>query len=430
MQIKYFLLVISSLVVLLQPNNTFAQTITVNEDGKKIVVYPDGSWHFYKEPAADSTTLTIPAHNETLEKDDASKVKKSNKSRASKGKSKSGKSQKSKNNEQTDALLESEERQKAIERAERAAALEERARLRAEEVTFSRIFLEEKVEDSYHDINLTHEDITAIEKRLKETKAEEVKAKDDLEKAREQSAIYERMIDMPAVKRKKLLAKMGEEMEVSKSDVAIIPQPEMEQKENFQQETYEAAKETTRPPVRAYDPKSNLLLFPPKKPCDLAFDDIDQFSGKKRKQTQKTLFFTHTPERFQSYFKGRDYMQCYGTLVSVDGTPRFLNMEFVIATDQAAREFGILEKGSQFILRFIDGQRLILLNNKTITGIADPVSKTTTYSISYPLDKGQIKTLLSAEVDVVRMIWATGYEDYELYLVDFFRDLFLCLDEG
>jgi hypothetical protein len=423
MQIKYFFLVLCPMVFLLLPNNTFAQTVTVNEEGQKIVVYPDGSWHFYKEPVADSTLLTIPAHNESLERNNASKVKKSKKSKASKGKSKSGKT---KDNEQTDALLESKERQKAIERAERAAALEERARLRAEEATFSRIFLEEKVQDSYHNINMTHEDIAGLEERLKDAKTEEEEAKDELEKASEQSATYERMIDMPSAKRNKLLAKMGEVIEVSDSDVAISTQPETEETEN--QDTYEAAQETNRPPVRAYDPKSNLLLFPPKQPCDLAFDDVDQFSGKKRRQTQKTFFFAHTPERFRSYFKGRDYMLCHGTLVAVDGTVRFLNMEFTIATDQAAREFGILEKGSQFILRFIDGTRLILLNNKTITGIVDPVSKTTTYTISYLLEKEQIKTLKSAEVDMVRMIWATGYEDYEVYHVDFFRDLFRCLD--
>jgi len=58
------------------------------------------------------------------------------------------------------------------------------------------------------------------------------------------------------------------------------------------------------------------------------------------------------------------------------------------------------------------------------------VNKTTTYNTSYPLNKSQIKRLRDAEIDKVRMIWATGYEDYEVYQVDFFRDLFRCLEEG
>lgn len=438
MQVRQIFFFTISLVFLFLSENAFAQKVTVNDNGEKIVVYPDGSWHFYRETDADSIQMNMPSPSMTEMEGEAPAKGKRKKKKKSKGKKskkkKSAKSKKGKNSK-TSALFEYEERVKAVERAERAAAIEESTRLVEEESVFKRIFLEDELEEAYQSIDMTHEDIAAIEIRLQTAKDEETTAKSNYEKAQERFKVYERMIDVPAGKRKKLMAKMDDDLSFptpveQRSTVDTEMVATTNEENAFQQNTYESTFKQQRPAIRNYNPRTNLLRFPPAKPCNLAYNDIDEFSGKKRKQTEKAIFFTHTPDRFRSYFKGRDYLTCYGTLIAINGTPRSISIEYTIATDQAAREFGILEKGSQLILRLINGERLILVNNKTATGVVDPVSKTTTYITSYPLSKAQIKTLEEEEVDKVRMIWATGYEDYEVYLVDFFRDLFRCLEEG
>lgn len=427
MQVRQIFFFTVGLIFLFLPNNAHSQTVTLNQDGEKIVVYPDGSWHFYKKESVDSTVITsyTPIADPVLKESVGKKKKKKKRKRRKK---------KEKEPAKVDQVYELQETRKAISRAERAAAIEETARLAEEESIFKRIFLEEELEDAYHSIDMTHDDIAKIEVRLKKAKEEEKLGSENYEAAQRRSKTYEKMIDMSSGKRNRMLAKMGEDMPTiagsgnasvqETTDIStVIDAP--------QQDNYVATgNRAQRPPIRSYNPKTNVLRFPPAHPCELAYNGVDEFSGKKRKQTQKTFFFSHTPDRFRSYFKGRDYLTCKGTLISVDGTPRSVNIEYTIATDQAAREFGVLEKGSQFILRLIGGGKLILVNNKTATGIIDPVSKTTTYSTSYPLNKGQLKKIREAEVDKVRMIWATGYEDYEVYQVDFFSDLLRCLDEG
>ncbi len=423
MQVRQIFFFTVGLIFLFLPKNAHSQTVTLNEDGEKIVVYPDGSWHFYKEEAVDSTVITkyTPIADPVME---IPIVKKKKKKRKKKNKEPS----------KVDQEYELQETRKAISRAERAAAIEETARLTEEEAVFKRIFLEEELEDAYHSIDMTHDDIAKIEVRLKKAKEEEKLANTSYKEAQRRSKTYEKMIGMSSGKRNRMLAKMGKDISTpDDGGKNLLQEPTVvsTDSENPQQATYVAASILEqRPPIRTYNPNMNVLRFPPARPCQLAYDDVDEFSGKKRKQTQKTFFFAHTPDRFRSYFKGRDYLVCRGTLISVDGTVRSVNIEYTIATDQAAREFGVLEKGSQFILRLIDGGKLILVNNKTATGIIDPVTKTTTYSTSYPLNKGQLKRLKGAEIDKVRMIWATGYEDYEVYQIDFFRDLFRCLEEG
>ncbi|MFT4666675.1 MAG: hypothetical protein ACI8YQ_001331 [Polaribacter sp.] len=422
MQVRQIFFFTVGLIFLFLPNNAFSQTVTLNEDGEKIVVYPDGSWHFYKEESVNSTVITkhTPIDNPITTEP--------------KGKKKKKRRKKEKEPFKVDQVYELQETRKAILRAERAAAIEETSRLAGEESVFKRIFLEEELEDAYQSIEMTHDDIAQIEVRLKNAKEEEERANTNYKEAQRRSKTYEKMIEMSSGKRNRMLAKLEEDISTptgggkSPMQVRAVTATITE---NSQQDTYVAAENRQqRPPIRSYNSKTNVLRFPPNHPCQLAYNGVDEFSGKKRKQSQKTFFFSHTPERFRSYFKGRDYLVCQGTLISVDETPRSFNIEYTIATDQAAREFGVLEKGSQLILRLIDGGKLILVNNKTATGIIDPVSKTTTYNTSYPLNKSQLKKLREAEVDKVRMIWATGYEDYEVYQVDFFRDLFRCLEEG
>ncbi|MFK7807333.1 MAG: hypothetical protein AB8F74_05960 [Saprospiraceae bacterium] len=416
MQVRQIFIFTISLIFLFLPKESISQKVTVNEEGEQIVVYPDGSWHFYEEGELEDSSKT----------EGKSKVRKKKKNKRKKNSKKKA--------ADIDPAFEESERYKAIQRAERAAAMEETARLKEEETIFKRLFIEDQLDDAYHNIDMTHEDIAAMEVRLKAASSDEATAKSNYKEAQERSKTYEKMIDMTASKRNRLLAKMGEDIfeptEKDEPGFDDITDIAFEQNENVQQESYMSASVVNRPPVRRYNPKSNVLRFPPTRPCDLAFSGLDEFSGKKRKQTKETFFFAHTPERFRSYFKGRDYIVCTGTLIAIDGTPRSISIEYTIATDQAAREFGTLAKGSQLILRLLDGDRLILVNNKTATGIADSVTKTTRYNINYPLNKSQIKTLEEAEVDKVRMIWATGYEDYEVYQVDFFRDLFRCLEEG
>jgi len=218
-----------------------------------------------------------------------------------------------------DQEYELSETRKAIQRAERAAAIEEKARLTEEEAVFKRIFLEDELEDAYHSIDMTHEDIAKIEGRLKNAKEEEEKAGKTYKEAQRKSKTYEKMIDMSSAKRNKMLARMGDDIVVPITDDERVDE-EMDiasiKTEDFQQETYnENAQKEERPSIRAYDIKTNVLRFPPTNPCELAYDDVDEFSGKKRKQTKKTFFFAHTPDRFRSYFKGRDYLVCKGTLI-------------------------------------------------------------------------------------------------------------------
>ncbi len=415
MQVRHFFFLTILAFSLFQVPRASAQKITVNENGEKIMVYPDGSWHYYYEddmksdPSPDDPGVLKmeedPGLTDPQPEVDPTAEKKND-----------------------DIEAEVLNRKKAIQRAERAAKEETRMRGLKESATQHRKAVEDELERAYHNVDMTNEDIVDIEQKLNLAKDKEFVAKANYKSAREYTRQMERMIAMPEAKRAKLLEKMKAEEEAFSSVEANTRQEE-ERSVVASQRSPGNRSVYGRPPIKKESPKENVLLYPPDSPCQLAYENVDEFSKKKRKETQKMQFFAHTPERFQPYFKERDYLVCQGSAVAVSGVPRFVNIEFTIATEQAAREFGVLEKGSQFIVRLLDGNRVILLNNKTATGLPDPGTKTTHYSAQYLLNKQQIKMLRHAEVDKVRVIWATGYEDYEVYQVDFFKDLLECLKD-
>ena len=50
-----------------------------------------------------------------------------------------------------------------------------------------------------------------------------------------------------------------------------------------------------------------------------------------------------------------------------------------------------------------------------------------TFRGQYPISKGELKVLRRSEVDRARIVWKTGYEDYDILNVDFFINQFNCL---
>jgi len=433
MQGRNFFILLLFACFLLSSSEANAQKLTTNEDGEKIIVYPDGSWRYFDaNDAEDVEEIEAAVMEEEKKKKKKKKLRLPKKKKSKKSKTKKTKTRKSKRakffkgkNKKNKVVLDPEAeaaaKREAIRRADLAAAKEEAASLEVEELVFQRIFLEEELAEAYQNVDMTHEDVAVIEVELKKAKTEEKKSKDRLKKASDLAKRMEKMIEMPKAKRDKLLAKMdGSSSKKNKSTVIDRAAANRD------------LEDTKRPfsgkrKLVTYNPKNDVMINPPSIDCNLSFDGVDEFTGNRRKDVGKQLFFTYTPDRFKPYFKGRNYITCHGYLSKISDAGIILNLEFVILTEQAAREFGALEMGSSMTIRGINGNRISLTNKKTSIGMANSLDKTTTYKAQYVINSGDAKSLKKTEIDKIRVIWGTGYEDYEIYEVDFLIDQFKCL---
>lgn len=177
----------------------------------------------------------------------------------------------------------------------------------------------------------------------------------------------------------------------------------------------------------SYNVKADQYVNPVAKPCNLEFNGTDEFTGKSRKDHAPELLFFYTPEAMYKFYPDQDYMNCKASLSSVSGGAMFLNLYFTIASKDAAKLFGGFEKGTVINLKFLDGDNLVIINNRTDPGIFDSGNQYVTFRAQCNLGANIQQEISKKSLDKIRVTWQTGYEDYEIYDVDLLKREFKCL---
>ena len=176
--------------------------------------------------------------------------------------------------------------------------------------------------------------------------------------------------------------------------------------------------------------KKNKVYISPSVNCDIAFDGVDDFSKKTRRETKKTFLFGETDDVFKNYVTDGDYITCEANMSLQNGQLYYLNFYFTIASDNTANTFGVLEKGAPISIRLLNGEIIILQTTRTDRGIIDTGHKTTSYTAQCSLGTDDQKKLRNGELDFLRVSWGTGFEDYQIYDLDFVSRQMKCLVGG
>jgi hypothetical protein len=160
--------------------------------------------------------------------------------------------------------------------------------------------------------------------------------------------------------------------------------------------------------------------------CIFELDTFDRASGLSRKALKPGILFTHTDPDLKPFFRGKDLITCLGR-VSKAGSYVQLTIEFQIASSHSQSNFGSLEEGSLLRFKLMNDEYISLFNLKTNTGHIDPYTGYTIFSGQYALGKQEINKLSTLELDKMRVMWSTGFEDYDVYHVDFLINQLNCV---
>jgi hypothetical protein len=178
-----------------------------------------------------------------------------------------------------------------------------------------------------------------------------------------------------------------------------------------------------------YDSKLDVSINPPAPDCRIPFDGLDNFTGKRKKETAPIILFRHTEDFMRPTLKEKDYITCEAWMSRVQGGFYFLNLTFTILTKEGQKSFGFLDRNTPIVFRFINGSNVILQNAKTDIGLFDTEKGVSIYKAQIQMGSTEAKALGSAELDALRVTWSAGYEDYEIYDMDALMNLFKCLEK-
>ncbi len=172
----------------------------------------------------------------------------------------------------------------------------------------------------------------------------------------------------------------------------------------------------------------DLLRRPPQQVCQFDFEGQDHEKNLYRRDAHKELLFTFTDERLRPFLKDKEYLVCEAYLSSLGGY-RYLTLAFTFAYPNAREAYGFIDRNSVLTIKLLNGDYVNLRAGQMDRGKYNTVKKELTYSMFYPIDRSLISILKASEVDLVRVFWSSGYEEYSIQQMDFFQRQLECLGD-
>jgi hypothetical protein len=172
----------------------------------------------------------------------------------------------------------------------------------------------------------------------------------------------------------------------------------------------------------------DLMLNPPKRACQVAFAGQDEERNLYRRDLESELLFSYTDERLRPYLQGKEYLTCEAYMSSVGGY-RYLTLDFTFAYPNAQEAYGFIDRNSMLSIKLMNGDFINLRAGQMDRGKYDTIKQELSYSVFYPIDRSFIGLLKDSEIDLLRVFWSSGFEEYPIYQMDFFKRQLRCLGD-
>lgn len=131
-------------------------------------------------------------------------------------------------------------------------------------------------------------------------------------------------------------------------------------------------------------------------------------------ETSQQLLLNFTDPKIQHFLKGDNYISCFSKVSQHRSGTYYLSLTFSINSSTARKDYGQLGSNSACVVYLLSGETITLKNTKADSGRRDSSTGLTFYEGIYILDNRQVKMLSSNLISKIRVVWSTGYEDYEV----------------
>ncbi len=364
----------------------YAQQLEFNEDGDKIIVFSDGSWRYFDEKDPEDQKIWKQYQRQTAQpKNETNPLDK-------------------------DRLQNAWNKLNDLQKEARQA-------------TIDRLLIEEKLEELDKDNPDYKAQKTALKAQRKELKEVEKEKLNKRKTGEKLVKIADKLTEANGIAYNNLLIKYEEQQ------IQLKAMNEWEEVELAAEKKAENIPGAQQSEIIPYNPATDVMNNPPTPDCQIASDKIDDFARIRRVDYAFQPLFQHTNDQLRPYLKGEDYIIGDGFLSRLSDGRYLFTLEITIASQYAQQEFGMLEKGAPLTIGLLNGTKVRVTNLASSLGTQDPATNYITYIARCELGPKDRKLLSKGEVDKIRVVWSTGYEDYEVYEMDFFKTQLQCLED-
>jgi len=367
------------------------QELRKNDKGERIIVYPDGSWEYFDKSKNSQKRESDPFSYPTFSGEIAPL-------------------------DNPIELTAEDARKMATRHSQLAKEAANIAQQRADDARYNRKKLEDYLNRNQQADNLGKEDIERLTQQIAAAKQTEDRSRREANLAMQEVDKADQLIETGKYAQEfqnAFQAKAGTESPAA-SSLANIDQ--------FYQQLPMIDFSVSSSPF------NHQLKTLPKKTCKYDYEGKDPVNGQYRKDLEKETLFTYTDERLRLYLKDKEYLQCDAFMTKLGNNFSFLSLEFTFAYPNAREAYGFIEKGSMLIVKLLNGGFIQLRSGKMDNGQYDTETELLTYEVNYIIPPNLLNSLKDMEVDSIIVTWSSGYEEYEMFNIDFFQRQIGCLD--
>jgi len=162
--------------------------------------------------------------------------------------------------------------------------------------------------------------------------------------------------------------------------------------------------------------------------CNIIFDGYDKVQEAKRKQVESQYLFGYSQEKMKSYFKNDDFIKCNASLAKI-GKNTFLTLNFRVKSKDAQKTYGMLQANETIRLQMVNGNKIYCKNVIQDQGTIEAYTGNTLYTGVFLINKDDLGTLKKGYLDSIGVLWSSGFEEYEIFEVDFIKNQLACLEK-
>ena len=391
MRLKYILLAVL-MVNILAVSSTYAQIKVTNEDGDKIVLLPDGTWKY----ADDNKQATASSEVKAKQKAGKAKVDSKKLTKAEKKKLK----EIEKNKKRSEEIRKKLAKQRSLEKKKE----EDRLKKEGEKAAKLARKGDESQKNTKKAPSKKKDSKVATNKKKKDTS----KKKNTKVAENKKSKTSKKSNNKTSKKEAKLLADKADSGSGAKK-----PTKKLQSKLVRQQ----------------FKPFKTLDVVKPEPECAYSMNEIDLFTKQKKVAVEPAFFFGYTHPKLEEFLRGDNYLTCNAHLSEIGSLLAF-NLKFIIDSPTAQDDYGQILEGSRLLINLLDGSTITLVSSQEDGGRIDRGKQQTIYSTYFIIDNRSEKKLRKSEISEVRMVWSKGYENYDVYEVDFIINQLNCLDNA
>lgn len=163
--------------------------------------------------------------------------------------------------------------------------------------------------------------------------------------------------------------------------------------------------------------------------CSITFNGMDESLNQKRIEHAPQHLFGHTSEKLKHVLKNKNFLNCNASLTLLDGD-YYLNLDLELATKDASKSYGYIDKNDMVKLTFINGENFIANSIYRAEGKLEQYSGRTKYEAVYRLQDIKMELIKDLELDKLAIIWSSGYEEYPVYEIDLLQRQLECIKKA